>query len=277
MTQDTSLRGKVIAITGGARGIGLATATALHRKGARVAIGDIDAQAAEASASIAGLALAAKLDVADPVSFTAFLDETERTLGPVDVLINNAGIMPVGRLADEPDAVTRRILDINTYGVILGSKLAVQRMIPRGRGHIVNVSSLAAETYAPGLATYGASKWAVLGFTEAARVEHRGSGIEFSAVLPSFVNTELTSGTKGIKGIRNVEPEEIAAGIVSVIEHPRPVVRVSRLMGALIGAQKYVPRTISETVSRWLGAHDVFTDTVDAAARKAYEDRARGL
>ncbi|WP_405151139.1 SDR family oxidoreductase [Nocardia salmonicida] len=277
MTQQAPVRGKVIVITGGARGIGLATATALHRKGARVAIGDIDVGAAEASAAAIGFAIAAELDVTDPDSFTAFLDQVERTLGPVDVLINNAGIMPVGRLAEEPDAVTRRILDINTYGVILGSKLAVQRMIPRGRGHVVNVSSLAGETYTPGLATYGASKWAVIGFTEAARVEHRGTGIEFSTVLPSFVNTELTSGTKGIKGFRNVEPEDIAAGIVSVLEHPRPLVRVSKVVGALIASQKYLPRSVGETVSRWLGGHAVFTDDVDATRRKAYEDRARGL
>src|SRR3954466_8998659 len=155
--------GKVVVITGGARGIGLATATALHKLGAKVAIGDIDETTVKESGADLGLEVYGKLDVTDPGSFADFLDQVERQLGPIDVLVNNAGIMPVGRVIDEPDAVTRRILDINVYGVILGSKLAAQRMAPRGRGHVINIASLAGELHIVGLATYCASKHAVLG------------------------------------------------------------------------------------------------------------------
>ena len=143
-----------------------------------------------------------KLDVTDPESFSSFLDDVERQLGPLDVLINNAGIMPAGKMIDEPDTVTRRILDINTYGVILGSKLAAQRMVPRRRGHIINIASLAGESPTPGLATYCASKYAVLGFTDSARIEYRNTGVHFSAVLPTFTNTELTSGASGAKFLK---------------------------------------------------------------------------
>jgi len=273
--QSNSLRGKVIAITGGARGIGFATASALAALGAKVAIGDID----ETMVKQSGVDIdvyAGKLDVTDLASFTAFLDDVERELGPLDVLINNAGIMPVGVLVDEPDAVTRRILDINVYGVIIGTKLAAQRMVPRAAGHVINVASLAGETYAPGLATYCASKYAVIGFTDAVRVENRKTGVQFSVVLPSFVNTELTAGTTGIRGIKNAEPTDIANAIVELIIEPRPKVRVTRLAGALIGAQKFLPRALSEKLNRLFGGEHVFTDKVDNAARNAYEDRARG-
>ncbi|MGB8403597.1 MAG: SDR family oxidoreductase [Mycobacterium sp.] len=269
------LRGKVIAITGGARGIGFATASMLRGLGAKVAIGDIDEVTVKQSGTDIDV-FASKLDVTDLASFTTFLDDVERELGPLDVLINNAGIMPVGLLADEPDVVTRRILDINVYGVIIGTKLAAQRMIPRGAGHVINVASLAGETYAPGLATYCASKYAVLGFTDSVRVENRKTGVAFSAVLPSFVNTELTSGTTGIRGIKNAEPADIANAIVRLIIEPRPKVRVTRLAGALIGAQKFLPRVVGEGLNRMFGGEHVFTDRVDTAQRKAYEDRARG-
>ncbi|MCZ4077276.1 SDR family oxidoreductase [Rhodococcus sp. H36-A4] len=270
-----SLRGRVIAITGGARGIGFATATALTQLGAKVAIGDIDDVKLKESATELDLLSYSKLDVTDTESFEAFLDDVEAKLGPIDVLVNNAGIMPAGRIVDEPDAVTRRILDINVLGVITGSKLAARRMLPRGRGHVINIASLAGEIYTPGLATYCASKYAVVGFTDAARVEHRGTGIEFSAVLPSFVNTELTAGTKGIPGLKNAEPEDIARAIVSLIENPKPKVRVTKLVGALAASQKFFPRRIGEALNRALHTDKVFLDDVDITARQAYEERAR--
>ena len=275
MTPNPSLRGKVIAITGGARGIGLATATALKALGAKVAIGDIDEVTLKESATAMDLGTYAKLDVTDVESFAAFLDHVEAELGPIDVLVNNAGIMPTGRLIDEPATVTRRIIDINVLGVITGSKLAAQRMVPRGRGHVINVASLAGEIYAPGLATYCASKYAVVGFTDAARIEHRGTGVDFSMMMPSFVNTELTSGTHGVRGVRNAEPEDIAAGIVGLIFKPKPRVRVTKLAGALSASQKFMPRTIAERLTRALGGEKVFLDDVDVEKRKQYEERAR--
>jgi NAD(P)-dependent dehydrogenase (short-subunit alcohol dehydrogenase family) len=270
------VRGKVIVITGGARGIGLATATALHNLGARVAIGDVDEARVKESGAALGLDVYGKLDVTDPHSFSDFLDEVERQLGPIDVLVNNAGIMPVGRIIDEPDAVTRRILDINVYGVVLGSKLAAQRMVPRRSGHVINVASLAGELYVVGLATYCASKHAVLGFTDSARLEYRAAGVKFSSVLPTFVNTELTAGTKGAKGFKNAEPGDIAEAIVKLVAHPKPRVRVTRAAGAMVASQKYMPRAFAEGLNRALGGEHVFTDDVDVDKRKAYEARARG-
>jgi NAD(P)-dependent dehydrogenase (short-subunit alcohol dehydrogenase family) len=270
------VRGKVIVITGGARGIGLATATALHNLGAKVAIGDIDEAKVKESGGDLGLDVYDKLDVTDKDSFSDFLDQVERQLGPIDVLVNNAGIMPVGRIIDEPDAVTRRILDINVYGVILGSKLATLRMVPRGQGHVINVASLAGELYAVGLATYCASKHAVVAFTDSARLEYRSAGVKFSMVLPSFVNTELTSGTAGVRGFKNAEPEDIANAIVGLVAHPKPRVRVTKAAGAMVVSQRFMPRPVAEGLNRILGGEHVFTDDVDVEKRRAYEARARG-
>ncbi len=270
------VRGKVIVITGGARGIGLAAATALHNLGAKVAIGDIDEAKVKESGGDLGLDVYGKLDVTDRDSFSDFLDQVERRLGPIDVLVNNAGIMPVGRIVDEPDAVTRRILDINVFGVMLGSKLAVQRMVPRGSGHVINVASLAGEIYAVGLATYCASKHAVVAFTDSARLEYRSAGVKFSMVLPSFVNTELTAGTHNVRGFRNAEPSDIADAIVGLVVHPKPRVRVTKAAGAVVVSQRFMPRVLAEGVNRALGGEHVFTDDVDVEKRKAYEARARG-
>ena len=210
MAAGAVINGKVVAITGGARGIGLATATALHRLGAKVAIGDIDEVAVKEAGTGLGLDVYAKLDVTDRASFEAFLDDVERQLGPLDVLINNAGICPTGKAVDESDEITARTIAINVFGVILGTKLAAARMVKRGKGHVINVASLAAITPMPGIATYCATKHAVLGYTDTVRLELRGSGVAFSSVMPTLTNTAMVDGVSPARGLRNAEPEDIA-------------------------------------------------------------------
>src|SRR4051812_47334530 len=137
--EPRSLFGRVAVVTGGGRGIGKALALALASEGCRVAIGDVDGEAAEtAAAELGGDAVGLRLDVTDRPGFPAFLDDVERKLGPIDVLVNNAGIMPVGPFDEEDDATAIRILEIDLHGVIHGTKEAVRRMKPRGAGHIVN-------------------------------------------------------------------------------------------------------------------------------------------
>ncbi|MFE3442081.1 SDR family oxidoreductase [Nocardia sp. NPDC059180] len=275
MADATKIRGKVVVITGGARGIGLATATALQALGAKIAIGDIDETTVKESGTHRDFEVYGRLDVTDQASFEAFLDEVERTLGPIDVLINNAGIMPTGKLVDEPDEVTRRILDINVYGVILGSKLALARMLPRRSGHVINIASLAGETHIPGLATYNASKHAVLGFTDTLREEYRGSGLSFSSVLPTLTNTELGSGVSTPKILRPAEPEEIADAIAGLIAAPKSKVRVTAVAGAIAQVVNLLPESWADGLARALGSSNTFLDDVNTDQRKAYEERAR--
>src|SRR6202046_5256 len=180
-----SLAGQVVAITGGARGIGRATAAALITQGARVAIGDIEAPLAERTAQeLGGGTIGLPLDVTDRQSFEAFLKEVESRLRPLYVLINNEGIMPIGPFINETDRTAARLIDINLHGVIYGSKLALERFLPRGRGHLVNIASSAGKAGFSGGATYCATKHAVVGLSEAIRAEIWGTEIEVSCVMP---------------------------------------------------------------------------------------------
>jgi short-subunit dehydrogenase len=273
MMRLVSPAGKVIAITGAARGIGLATATLLRDSGARVAIGDVDESAVHAAGSRLGLDVHRRLDVTDRQSFTDFLDSVENTLGPLDVLVNNAGVIAVGSALGEADAATQRLLDVNVYGVILGTKLAAQRMLPRRHGHIINIASLGAVVPAPGIATYCATKHAVLGFTDTVRLENRGSGLHFSAVLPTLVNTDMIAGLSGLKGMKNAEPEDVAKAVAALITKPKARVMVPRSLNAVRLAQKVLPQAAFEALSRGLGAESVFGGQVDAEKRKRYTER----
>lgn len=266
--------GKVVAVTGGARGIGLAIATALQKSGAKVAIGDIDEAAVTASGARLGLDLYRVLDVTDYRSFDDFLDAVERQLGDIDVLVNNAGIISVCRAIDEADEVTRRLLAVNVYGVMLGTKLAAKRMVTRGRGHIINIASAGGVMPVPGIASYTATKHAVVGFTDAIRLENRGRGVEFSVVLPALTNTEMIAGIGQARGFKNAEPEDVAKAVLGLIAKPRPRVVVPRLFGVLaLGGRRFMPQRAAEALERAIGADRVFLGDVDVEKRRDYAKR----
>jgi NADP-dependent 3-hydroxy acid dehydrogenase YdfG len=274
--QPRILAGETAAITGAARGIGRATAEAFLRQGMKVAIGDVDIEAARQTASELGAStVALPLDVTDRASFTAFLDGAEEQLGPIDVLVNNAGIMQIGRFIDEDDLTARRMVDINIHGVILGTKLALARMIPRDRGHIVNISSQAGKYGSPGGATYSATKHAVVGLTEAVRGELHlmGAHIDVSYVMPFVVNTELGSGLGAARGMSNLEPKDVAEAIVEALQLgivdvwvPKSAKRTNTLGAGL-------PRALSEGMARALKADRVLAGA-DIDRRRDYELRA---
>jgi short-subunit dehydrogenase len=274
--QPRILAGETAAITGAARGIGRATAEAFLGHGMRVAIGDVDIEAASRTASELGpSAVALPLDVTDRTSFSGFLDEAERQLGPIDVLVNNAGIMQIGRFIDESDLTARRMVDINLHGVILGTKLALARMIPRDRGHIVNISSQAGKFGAPGGATYSATKHAVVGLSEAVRGELRlmGAHIEVSYVMPYVVNTELGSGLGEARGLQNLEPREVAEAILEALQYGTVEVWVPRSSRRTSVLAAILPRRLSEGMARAMKADRVLADA-DTATRRGYELRA---
>lgn len=267
-----SLQDKVVVVTGGARGIGAAMVKALVREGAKVVIGDLDLATAEATAKQLG-AMALHVDVTDPAGFTKFLDEAESRQGPIDVLINNAGIMPLGRFEDEDDVSTMHQLEINLHGVIHGTREAVKRMRPRATGHIVNVASAAGKAGFPGAATYCATKHGVVGLTEAVRLELRGSGIEMTLVMPAIVATELTAGIKNNGMVKTATPEQVASATVDALKNPRFEVFVPKSVGTFNRIGRLLPRAAGEWMVRKLKGDRLLAD-VDTADRVAYESRA---
>jgi NADP-dependent 3-hydroxy acid dehydrogenase YdfG len=274
--QPRILAGQTAAITGGARGIGRATAQAFLRQGMRVAIGDVDLRAAQQTASeLGGSTVALGLDVTERESFSRFLDGVEEQLGPIDVLVNNAGIMPLGRFVDEDDLTTQRMIDINLHGVIFGMKLALARMVPRDRGHIVNIASQAGKFGAPGGATYSATKHAVVGLSEAVRGELRlmGAHIDLSYVRPYVVNTELGGGLGEARGQRNLEPSEVADAIVQALQHGTVEVWVPKSAKRTYQFGTLLPRSLAEGIGRAMKVDRVLADA-DATARRDYELRA---
>ena len=259
-----------VAVTGGARGIGEATVRLLRQEGAAVVIGDVDLTLAESTAAATG-ARALRLDVTDPESWRAFVEAA----GPLDVLVNNAGIMPIGDVLKEPDEVARRIFEVNTFGVIHGTKAVVPGMVERGHGHVVNVASAVGRVASAGAATYSASKHAVVGFTEATRLELAPLGIEVSMVLPAVVRTELAAGIPESRALPMVDPEDVAEVIVATIRKPVAEAWVPRWAQTMTKVTMTLPRRVQLAMAKAFDADAVLVD-VDESARAAYEARARG-
>ncbi|HEX8074083.1 MAG TPA: SDR family NAD(P)-dependent oxidoreductase [Thermoleophilaceae bacterium] len=276
MATTASLDGRVVAITGGARGIGRAIAAAAIARGARVAIGDIDAEAVErAAAELEGGAAGMRLDVTDPGSFGAFLDQVEERVGPLDVLVNNAGVMVVGTFAEVNEGAASRVMDVNVDGVVCGMRLAIPRLRRRGGGQIVNVVSGAAWVAPPALGTYAASKHAVRGLTDAVREELRGDGIVLTAVYPNVVQTDLAVGTGPARGGRIISPDEVGQAVVGAIADPRDELFVPRWLGGMLRFQSALPPRARAALARAFGLDKLYTG-VDPASRADYERRLAG-
>lgn len=260
----TTLSGKTVAITGAARGIGAATAEEVVRRGGRVLLGDLSGTE-EVAARLGDRATAGTLDVTDDASFAAWLD-----LAEIDVLVNNAGVMWVGPYEEEPERVGRKMMDVNFWGLVRGTRLAVRQFRARGGGHVVSVTSLASKIGPVGEATYGATKHAAYGYLSAVRHELRASGVEISVVMPAVVETEMAAGTSS-GGIARLTPQQVASAVVDCIERPRFEVYVPARTQALVRLFAVLPQAARDALYVRLVPDQL--KLLDRSVRTEYEAR----
>jgi NAD(P)-dependent dehydrogenase (short-subunit alcohol dehydrogenase family) len=188
-----------------------------------VAVGDVDlAGAEEVAREIGDGALAFPLDISDSDAFAAFLDAAEERHGPLAVMVNNAGIDWIGPFHEEPDEVTRREIAVNLFGATMGSKLALQRMLPRRSGHLVNVASGVGRVPLPGSATYSGTKHGLVGLTESLRLEYRESGVDFTLVHPAQVETGMLDGQARPRALPQVTADDVGAAVLDALNRRDP-------------------------------------------------------
>ncbi|MFE3446281.1 SDR family oxidoreductase [Nocardia sp. NPDC059180] len=265
------LAAATVLITGAGRGIGQATAEMFAAKGSDVVIADVDLVAAEAAAAAIG-ARAFGLDVRSRADWDSVVAET----GAVDVLVNNAGVMPAGAFLDESDEVGHATMDINVWGLIHGMRAAVPGMVERGRGHVVNVASLAGKVPVPGLAVYNASKFAAVGLSAATRLEFAEHGVSVSAVLPSAVRTRLSSGLTLGRGMPTVDPADVAEAIVQTCRTRRAEVAVPNYLGPIDIALAAAPERAVRLVRNLFDGNRAL-HPADEQTRAAYEAQVRSI
>ncbi|MYR05491.1 SDR family oxidoreductase [Gordonia sp. SID5947] len=208
-------------VTGGARGIGASTANVLHGAGMNVVIGDV-LDGTQVADSLGSSARFEPLDVTDADSWRKALAQAENAFGPIDVLINNAGIVDFGGIESVTPARFRRVLDVNLMGTFLGIYCAADQLSRSGQGVVVNVSSTAGLLGYQGLASYVASKWGIRGLTKAAALDLSAKGIRVCSVHPGPIRTPMTEGIDDEVAAnqpiaRFGHPEEVAAMIRFIV------------------------------------------------------------
>jgi 3alpha(or 20beta)-hydroxysteroid dehydrogenase len=188
------LDGKVAIITGGARGMGAATSRLFVEEGAKIAITDVLEEAGtELAKELGDAARFYRHDVTSPEGWSALVEKVEADLGPVDILVNNAGILLFKTLLETSIEEYKKVLDVNLCGEFLGIKAVAPGMIARGKGAIVNISSVDGMKGANGLGAYSSSKWGVRGLTRVAAMELGHKGIRVNSVHPGGVDTIMTN------------------------------------------------------------------------------------
>jgi NADP-dependent 3-hydroxy acid dehydrogenase YdfG len=246
------LKGAVAVVTGASAGIGEATAVALSQHGAKVVLAarrlDRLESMAERITRAGGTALAVPCDVTDHRELQTLRGVVLEAFGPVDVLVNNAGIPGGGELATLDYEQIRKVVEVNVLGVMFGTRAFLPGMLARGHGHIVNVASLAGRFATPGASVYTASKHAVVAFSESLNITTRPQGVLVTAVNPAFVTTEGFTA-EGRPGFVSLTTVKVADAIVHVVQRGiAPEFSIPRWAGPLGTLSVLMPRLYGRVV-----------------------------
>lgn len=216
----TTIDGKLAVVTGAASGIGRGTALALAKRGARLAISDLD-RAGLAETAARAEALGAKVttylvDVADRDAVYAFAQEIEAAHGGADIVINNAGVAQIARVDELTYEDFEWVMNIDFWGMVYGTKAFLPQLQAKGGGHIVNVSSLFGLVSVPSQAAYNSAKFAIRGFTDALRHEMKGTDIKVSCVHPGGIKTNIVRNARFLQSTQSTVREEAVSGFEKI-------------------------------------------------------------
>ncbi len=257
-----ALHGKRVLITGGGGGLGRALARSFAGAGASLIVADLDGVAAIKVA--AGLnATAYRLDVTDPADIQTVRDRVIAQGGPIDVLINNAGVVFGGLFADVPLARHQLTLAVNLGGMLNMTHAFLPELLSRPDAHVVNVVSASAFIPLPRGAAYAASKWGALGFTESLREELRELGhrqVGVTAVCPSFIDTGLFAGAKPPRLTRWLTAEAVADATLRAVRRGKPLVVLPRRIRWFLALGGLLPRPIWRRVLARAGVSTSMND-----------------
>lgn len=264
------VRGSRVLITGAGHGLGFATAAAFARAGAAVVVTDVNAGAVEEAvatlAASGGAAAGYTLDVTKPEQVADVRARVRAEVGPVDVLVNNAGILAGGAFLEVPLARHLATAGVNFGGVLAVAHAFLPDLLARPAGHLVNIASASAVVALPFGTSYAASKWAVLGFTDSLREELRALGhrhVGVTAVCPSYIATGLCDGATPARFTRWLTADTVAASVVRAVERNTELVMLPWQVRVLYNAGGCLPRSwfraacravgVSGSMTRWHG------------------------
>ena len=271
------LTGANVIVTGGSRGLGPYIARALAREGANIALAARDAERLDIvrneieALGVKALSIPTDVNVAD--DRRNLIEQAGSGLGEIDLLVNNAGVEPTSAFIDIDEERIENTIDTNLTSCLLLMRLVLPAMVERGKGHVVNIASMAGKIPIPYDSVYSATKFALIGASHAIRSELRGTGVGMSVICPGFIDDagmyadaveETGVSAPAIAGTS--KPEQVAKAVVRAIKHDVPEVIVTPLSGRPLAAIAAVAPTIGQTMMRLTGVESAFRHMADSRA-----------